>query len=113
MTGDNMAMQPSVQLRHALEVGVKRLRMQHHYEWDTTTRVTFGQWTYGRVVVTSDELEAIIKSSQLFDDALDVLAQAVPIVREVGSKIENLSIEIDPTWPRRPMIVAAPAMISV
>ena len=107
-----MSMQPSVQLRQALETGLGRLRTQHD-SLNRYTRPPFNVWALGQVVITSDELEALIKSSQLFENEVDVLAQALPILRVILIPLRNLSIGVDPAHPKRPMIVAASPIIGI
>lgn len=102
-----MSMQPSAQLRQALEKGLERLNTQHT-ELNRFHRPGFSEWAMGGVVITSDELEGIIKSSQLFDNEIEVLAQATEMIRFVLTPIRSLAIAVDPSWPERPMIVAAP-----
>jgi hypothetical protein len=112
MTGDSMAMQPSVQLEIALEKGLERLKVEHN-ALNQFLRPGFNEWAYGRIVITSDELHGIIKSSQLFDNAVDVLAQALVILQKILIPLRGLAIGVDPERPNRPMIVAAPPIVGL
>jgi hypothetical protein len=110
-----MALQPSTQVSQALERALKRLKEQYAQEFahlrakdEFHSIPSFSVWALGHKVLTVDELELVIKSSQLFNSEFEVLNDALVAIAKVSHEaVKCLSIGSDPNQLNKPVIVVA------